>query len=309
MIVQGSTSLLALARDHWPRLVGVVVVVAVTELANMRLEFARPAFSLATVGLLVAGLSFFLIFRVGEAYERWWEARKLWGEIVNDSRSFARQATTLLQAPAQDAQARSAVERLQSELVYRQVAWVNAVRITLRGQDSWEELAPFLPADELAALDGIADKPTQILQVQGARIAGARAAGWLSELGQRTFDVTLAGLQTSQGGCERIKKTAMPDRLSYFAQVVAWAIAISIAVALIDADAGFDWIDLAVVPLLMAAFLITERLGAELKNPFESRPNDTPMSAICRTIEINLRQQLGESDVPPPLEPVKGVLM
>jgi putative membrane protein len=64
-----------------------------------------------------------------------------------------------------------------------------------------------------------------------------------------------------------------------------------------------------VTPFLMLSFLLTERLGADLKTPFANRVNDTPMTALCRTIEIDLRQQLGEAEIPEPLEPVAGVLM
>ena len=70
-----------------------------------------------------------------------------------------------------------------------------------------------------------------------------------------------------------------------------------------------DLIDMFVTPFLMLSFLLTERLGADLKNPFENRVNDTPMTAMCRTIEIDLRQQLGEGDLPEPIEPVDGILM
>ena len=77
----------------------------------------------------------------------------------------------------------------------------------------------------------------------------------------------------------------------------------------LDLGEASDIVDVTVVPLMMLAFVLTERLGAELRNPFSNHSNDVPMRALCRTIEINLRQQLGEKDVPEPLEPVKGVLM
>jgi predicted membrane chloride channel (bestrophin family) len=85
--------------------------------------------------------------------------------------------------------------------------------------------------------------------------------------------------------------------------------AITIAVAVTDPSNRLDLVDMAVVPVLMLVFVLIERLGAELKNPFENAPNDTPMTAICRTIERDLRQTLGEKEIPQPIEPVNGVQM
>jgi putative membrane protein len=112
-----------------------------------------------------------------------------------------------------------------------------------------------------------------------------------------------------QGGCERIKNTAFPDRIAYFGERVAWGIALLIPFCIIDPDNRFDAIEIAVVPLMMLAFILTDRFGAELRNPFENLPNDTPMTAICRTIGIDLREQLGEEGVPEPVQATDGVLM
>lgn len=60
---------------------------------------------------------------------------------------------------------------------------------------------------------------------------------------------------------------------------------------------------------MSSSFMVVEQLGASLKNPFENQDNDTPMTALCRTIEIDLRQQLGDTDTPPPIQPVGGVLL
>ncbi len=309
MIVEGSSTARTVLRTRWTKVVAALAIVAAVEIANDHYHLDRPAFSIAAVALMVTALSIFMVFRVNEAYARWWEARTLWGNIVNGSRSFARQATTLVAAEPGDETALREVEALRRELVYRQIAWVNALRITLRRQDEWEELAPFLASDELASLAGAASKPTQLLQRQGARLAGARAAGRLSDFGQLMLDGTLTALHDAQGGCERIKHTAVPDRVAYITQVVAWGLAVLIAVALMDSENRVDPIDMLVVPFMMLSFVIIDRLGAELRNPFENRSNDTPMTALCRGIEIDLRQQLGEKELPPPVEPVDGVLM
>ncbi|MGH0034732.1 MAG: bestrophin family protein [Myxococcota bacterium] len=309
MIVEGSTHLVRLLKPEIRPVLAVAVILVLVELGNDRLGTSRPAFSFAAVGFLVTALSIFLVFRVNEAYARWWEARTLWGRLVNASRGFARQATTLLHAPSQGGDAPDKVDALQRELVHRQIAFAFALRLSLRGQGDWHELAPLLAGDELAALDRAANKPTWLLQRQGRRIAEAQRAGRLSELGQLMLNESLNQLHDVQGGCERIKHTAFPDRVAYFSKLVAWMVASLVAIVVMDPENGFDVIDWVVVPAMMLGFVITERVGAELRNPFESRPNDTPMTALCRTIEIDLRQVLGEEEVPEPLQPEGGILM
>ncbi len=309
MILRKSTSLLTILRLNWRNLLVVAAIVLFVEAINDYVVLDRPAFSLSAVALLVTALSIFLVFRVNEAYSRWWEARTLWGGIVNTSRSFTRQILTLLVAGSENEIAGRELDLLRRELVYRQIAWVNALRISLRDEDEWEELNRFLPADELGSMRDAVNKPNQLLQRQFERLQEARGAGQLSDIGLLMLDRSLASLHDGQGGCERIKNTPFPDRVRLFSVTVAWAMAIFIPLCIIDVDNKFDAIDMLIVPFMMLAFVVTERLGAELMNPFDGEPNDTPMSTLCRSIEIDLRQQLGEQDVPPPLEPVGGVLM
>jgi putative membrane protein len=309
VITEKSTNVYRLLRPRWYLIPVVLGILFLVEFANDYIRIDRPAFSLAAVGLMVTALSIFLVFRVNEAYARWWEARALWGQLVNSSRAFARQATTLIIAGSKDEAAQLEEQALRRELVYRQIALANALRFSLRRQDQWDELAPFLGDDERKRLMQAANKPTQILQHQGERIAEARAAGLLSELGQVQMDSTLSVLHDVQGGCERIKNTPFPDNVAYITWLTAWIMAIIVAIAVTDPDNRLDLVDMIVVPLLMLGFVFIERLGAELKNPFNNAPNDTPMMALCRTIERDLRQTLGEKALPPPIEPDNGVLM
>lgn len=313
MIISGATSLRVLI---WENRVSILIVLAfvfgieTSEYFWDVINFSRPIFSMAALGLLTTALSIFMVFRVNEAYARWWEARILWGGVVNASRSFARQTTTLLKRYHEDVDADEQLIRdWQQELVYRHLAYINAMRMTLRREDDWQSLSPFLSESELAGLDSQANKATQLLQTQGRRIAELREAGILDEFGHLMLDGTLTELYSLQGACERIKNTVFPDRVAYFTQLVAWVMAVMIPVCVMEADSKLDFIDFIIVPAMMMVFIVTERLGAELKNPFMGRANDTPMSSLCRSIEIDLRQQLGETDVPEPLRPHRGVLM
>jgi putative membrane protein len=298
MVVAGSTNVIRFMRGYWIYLVVVIVVMIAVEISNDYVNYERRTLSLASIGLVVTALSIFLVFRVGEAYSRWWEARGHWGLIVNDSRSFARQITSLVTD-------RSAHTRL----VHRHLAWINALRHALRGEDDKLSTAPFISEGELAILDGAKNRATQLMQRQAQDLRELQAAGSLDPFGRLVLEETLSNLTHHQGGCEKIKTTAFPDHVAYFSRFTAWGLAITIPCVVLESDNQIDLIDMLVTPFLMLSFVLTERLGSDLKTPFANRVNDTPMTALCRTIEIDLRQQLGESEIPEPLEPVAGVLM
>ena len=308
MLVEHSATTLGLLRRHWKLIPAVLGILVLVELSNDYVGYDRPAFSIATVGLLISALSIFLAFRVNEAYSRWWEARILWGTLVNASRAFARKVVTLVGADTEDA-ARPAILALRKELLHRQIAFVNALRLTLRQEDTWDDLRPFLDDEEVASLTSTANKPSWLLQRQSTRLAGAHGRGWLSDAGQNQLDRTFSELDVGQGGCERIKNTPFPEGVSHATRIVAWGMATIVPIAITDSSNRFDLIDMVVVPILMLSFLLVERLGAELRNPFEGEPNDTPMTTLCRVVERDLGQALDEESLPPPLESEDGVLM
>ena len=147
----------------------VVYSILVVSINKMGYNFRLPTSIPALVGTL---LSILLGFRTNSAYQRWWEARKIWGAIVNDSRTFARQVLALF-VPADD----ETVRALQQELVYRQVGSSYAQTRLLRKQDPLQDLGPFLPSDEIERLKPQKSVPNAMLETQALRLADARAAG------------------------------------------------------------------------------------------------------------------------------------
>jgi putative membrane protein len=286
-----------------------ILITALVEVANDYIVYERPAFSAGAIGLLVTALAISLVFRVNEAYSRWWEARTLWGAIVNESRSWSRQVLSFLPDRERAGDETVDLTEHRQSLIYRQIAWANAVRLQLREQQEPAALAAFLSGSEADAVAVHPNPPTALLQAQAEEIAGLRSRGFVDRVSQHRMDQTLSNLTDALGGCERIKKTAFPDRVAFFTRSSAWLMALMIPVLTQSPDNAFDVIDYAVVPMMMLSFLLTERLGAELKQPFESLPNDTPMTSICRRIEIDLRASLGETDLPKPLRPENGILM
>ncbi|MGD8826889.1 MAG: bestrophin family ion channel [Myxococcales bacterium] len=315
MIIRGGTGTKRALEQFIFRNWGIMLAVLGTEqvvsiVSRYSDVLQTDVFSATAIGLLATVIGIFLVFRFNEAYQRWWEARILWGALVNESRSFAREAISLLHPDRVPALGSAAdAVRCHKELVYRHLAYCNALRLSLRRQDSWTDLAPFLDPEELEALETQANKPTQLNFAQGRQLARVLGGDTSQQLLLLQLDSTLNRILQIQGGCERIKNTAFPDEVRFVSRALVWLGAIAVPIAFLSADGEVRPVEVLATIVIVLSFMVVEQLGAALKNPFENRDNDTPMTALCRTIEIDLRQQLGETDLPPPIEPVDGVLM
>ena len=319
MIIRGGTTVLRALRDDWKTLLFFSCLTVIAEYFAVFVDKYWPLnhtdLPLLPLGVVVTPMSIFLAFQINQCYDRWWEARRLWGQLLNVSRSLARQAIMLLtdkritNIPNEEAAAKA-----HREFLYRHIAFVNVLRIILRAGTPLAEtdcqfLAQFLSDKEISQLKTAPNVPIQLLQNQGKFLALLLGKDWGEQQILLQLDNSLNQLTDIQGGCERIKRTAFPDRFNFHTRFFVWLLAILIPFSLIESDQHFDIVVMITETLLAFIFVTIERLGAELRDPFENRNNDTPMSALCRTIEIELRQQLGETKLPLPLEPVNGVLM
>lgn len=261
------------------------------------------------VAMLATALAIFLAFRNNSAYDRWWEARKIWGGIVNSSRTFGRQVTTLISLSEQPAENISA---FQQELIYRHIAWINALRLQLRKETSWEEIKPLLSSDEFKWVMERQNRATQLVQKQGLRLAeGLQQELIIESRYLEILDKTLTSLYDLQGKAERIKNTPLPRQYDYFPRVLLFLFVTLLPSGMITEleKVGSAWMVVPLATLVSYVFYVLMRVGEFNEDPFENRFSDTPLTALCRTIEIDMREQLGETDLPPKLEPVDGILM
>jgi len=315
MIVRNGTGLKRAFKRFVLRNWALILAVILTEQAVVVVSryssvLETDVFSTTAISLIATVVGIFIVFRFNEAYQRWWEARILWGGLLNESRNFTRDVVTLVsQKRVPKLTSEDDVARVQTELVYRHLAFCNALRLSLRGQESWHELEPFISGDELNELQGFASKPTRLIRSQGDRLADLIGSEMSQQLLLMRFDSTFNRLYDLQGGCERIKNTAFPDEVRFISRGLVWLSAVAVPIAFLSADRQIRLIEVLAVIVISVSFMVVEQLGASLKNPFENDDNDTPMTALCRTIEIDLRQLLGEKDIPPPIEPINGVLM
>jgi putative membrane protein len=253
----------------------------------------------AVIGIVVG-------FRNASAYERWWDARTQWGTIVNRSRSFARQILTLMwpqQAGTHDEQAE--IAGVQRELVLLQIAYVHALRQQLRGLDPLPSLARLLSKEDLAALSS-QKNPALKLQTRISEIlVAARRRQWLDQWQWQAIDQSLVSIMDAQGGTERIKNTPMPRQFDFFPRLFVQIYCLILPVGMV-VDLG--WYTPLGSTLVGFMILALERIGRVLEDPFENNIHDVCMTSITTTIEINLRQMLGETELPSPEQPINGIL-
>lgn len=257
--------------------------------------------------LISLAVSVFLGFRNNTSYDRYWEGRRLWGRLVNDARNFARLVNHLL-APdlAGTTVEASEVVTLRRALVYRAIAYVHAVRMHLRNElGERGELSPFLPADELARLAEQRNVPLAILDSISLHIAEARRRRALHARDVHLLENVLSDMCDVQGGCERIRNTPIPWSYTVLMHSIVASYCFALPFGLINTTKLLTPI---VVVLIAYAFLGLDAVGDELEDPFGTDYNDLPLATITRMVEINLRQSLGERELPALLEPVDRVL-
>ncbi len=261
---------------------------------------AMPHIPLALFG---SAIGIIVAFRNQSSYARWWEARTLWGAIVNNSRSWARQVVTVM-LPSQAGDVAELV-KMQQRLVYHQIAYVHALRQHLRGLAPWQDLAPLLDESEVVDLRAQRNIPLAIQRRMSALLRECETQSWIDIAQWRAMDSNLDDLIDAQGGAERIKNTPMPKQYDYFPQLFVEIYCALLPLALVT---HMGWLTPLGSTLVGFIFLALDKIGRDLEDPFENSIYDVPLTSITTTIEVNLRQLLGETTVPQPATPVRGVL-
>jgi len=253
--------------------------------------------------LIGLALGVFLGFRNNTSYDRYWEGRRLWGSLVNYARSYTRMVLSLIHHEATphatlDSEASRA---LQVSLVYRMIGYVHALRMHLRGEVSdFEQLASFVGRDEVDPLARDHNPPLTILTGISRELQRALRTGCLRERDLWLFETKLNDITDVQGGCERIRSTPIPYSYTVVLHSIVAAYCFGLPFGLV---ASTKLLTPVVVALIAYAFLALDAVGDEIEEPFGMDDNDLPLSTLSRMIEVNLRQALGETELPPLLAP------
>ncbi len=262
------------------------------------------------LGVLGTALAIFLGFRGNTGYARWWEARTLWGNVANNSRALARIVITAVDNACRAGKAEpDRAKSIAREVVYRQIAFAHALRLHLRGPAGLSLPLPLLAPSEHDRLATSQNRPNMILQTQAARLKDAAREDLLGTFDPIALERNLAALQDWLGACERIKNTPVPAQYAYFTRVFVWLFLALLPPSLASLfPEGSRWIAPPLALLLAFVYGVAGKVGEVCDDPFESGPHDVPLSALCAVIERDLREQLGEENLPAPPAPVDGYL-
>ena len=263
------------------------------------------------VAILGSALAIFIAFRNNSSYGRWWEARTIWGGIINSSRVLARLVITFSDSHShQENYNKERSERFKKELVYKIIAWAHALRLHLRKQSTWNEVKPFLSVQEFEQLEKYQNKPNQIHLLTGKKIYEAMANGTLSGFDSFQMEGQLLALANYQGGCERIKNTPLLRQYDFFTKVFLYTFMLLLPISLIGdfTKLNVDYLMTPVSVIISFVFAIMGKVGEVNEDPFENRITDIPLTALCNTIERDLKEMLGENDLPNQLQAENGFL-
>ena len=263
----------------------------------------------APIGTLGAAVAIFAAFRINAANARWAEARMQWATIQNSSRVLIRQlmaATT--NSVATGAATPEAATAYRREMAGRLIAFAYVLGALLRGTDMPVAAEPWLPAD-LQGLAGAVDPANLVLQSVAVRVKDGVREEMVGQFDPITLEPALAALNTAATTCERIKHTPTPRQYDYFTRVAVAAFSTLLPFGLLGALPPTDaWWTVPLTAVIAGVFIVLERVGAVLDTPFANNVNDVPITAICRDIERDLLEQLGEQPLPEPEPVVAGYL-
>ncbi len=295
------------------------------------LDLALPWLPMSAIAIAVA---FYLGFKNSASYDRMWEARKIWGAIVNASRSWAYSARDLVATTHLPEDTQIEPEELQEvrvQLVMRHIAWLDALRHQLRQVKSWEHqgrlyerhrkgvgvaeyeeslpevLARTLPEDEAAEVLDRLNPAAHLIANQSRQLSMIRDWGVIDGFAHMELQRLLKELMAQQGKAERIKNFPFPRQYATVNSLFAILFTALVPFGLLG-DLG--WLTIVFSTLISWVFLTADQIGDWSENPFEGLANDVPITSMARGIERDLLQIIGdEGELPPVREPAGKILM
>lgn len=263
--------------------------------------FENATLPLSVVSILGTAISLLLGFITNAAYNRWWEARKLWGAIVNESRTLIRQATAFF-----DNESENKAAWVQN-LANQQIAWCYVLQDVLRSKDTSQDLKDFLDAKEVEFVLNHSNQPMAIQKLQTTLLAKVFKEGTIDTYQFTTMDGTIAKLCDSMGGCERIKNTIFPIQYGFFTNLAIFMFMLLLPFALVQ-PLGIYAIPITI--LVVFFFFMIDGIAQYMQDPFENRRTDIPMLALSRTVQRDLMALSDQTNIPPPLKPDdRGILI
>lgn len=295
-----------------------------------------PWLPLSLIGTAVA---LFVGFKNNQSYDRIWEARTIWGSMVNNSRKLS----SMIRSYRSDQTLVDFGDEERRLFVYRHIAYLYQLREQLLKPTPWEHVSlrwmfgkynqmrrdrlfnrfkreidelsnrQYLSQEEIIALKDFNNKATQLLDRQSKVVQSLYEKGMINRMQQIDLQNIINSFYDDQGRAERIKNFPFPRQFASFSYVFTCIFVFLLPFGIVGEfkKLGDDvvWLTVPVGVIIGWIYVVMEMIGDYSENPFEGLYNDIPMLTICRTIEIDLLQMLGEKDVPQPIQPKQGNLL
>lgn len=292
---------------------------------------AIPWQPIALIGIAV---SFYLGFKNNSAYDRMWEARKIWGGIVNTSRTFTVMTRDFVTNEfASKKLSEEELSTIHKSIVHRHVAWVKALTYQLRMPKPWEHSAkvevelrkeggvhhdenhfekikPYLTKNEYDYVMNKGNRASHILSLQSKELLTLKINGQIDDFRHMELEKLVGEFFALQGKSERIKNFPFPRQYSTVNYLFVWIFLGLLPFGMLNVfnDSitllSSGWLVFPFTLLVSWVFILMELIGDYSENPFEGLYNDVPISTMARDIEIDIRQMLDETNLPKPLQPV-----
>ncbi|MDM0077914.1 bestrophin family ion channel [Variovorax sp. J2P1-59] len=269
-----------------PQLLATTAFAILVTVLHGRLFAWKIPLNFVPFSLIGLTLAIFLGFRNSTSYARYWEARMLWGTLLNETRTLVRQALTLADSASSDAPV----------LTARLIAFVHALRHQLRMTDPTADFERLLSPEECSRLQAARYKPAMLLLMAGEWLRDRRNMGQLSPPLAQAMELPLGRLTEALGGCERIASTPIPFTYAVIIHRTIYLYCVLLPFGLVDSIGPMTPV---IVAFIAYTFFALEALGAEIEEPFGTQPNDLALDAMSAMIEGTLREMMGETQSMP----------
>ena len=314
----------------------IVLIATVPTVLYAGFGFTWLAIPWVPVALVGTAAAFIAGFKNTQTYNRLWEARKIWGAMVNDSRTWGVMVKDFVVGDTISTEGE--LKEIHHRMIYRHVAWLTALRFQLRQPKPWEnltrsyakeylnyysvpewntkledELKPYLTKEDLTYVLAKKNRATQLLSLQSAELRRLNQKGLIQTYPQVEMAKVIKDFYTHQGKAERIKNFPYPRQFATINLFFIWLLVILLPFGMV---AQFDalgshgvWLTIPFSVIVGWVFTSLEQVGESTENPFEGGANDIPMASLSRTIEIDLREMLEETELPEPIRAKNNIVM
>lgn len=343
MLVSKNVSLKRMLEWTWQHIL-LLLLTSSAVAALYHFEIVSIKIPWVPISIIGTAVAFFVGFKNNQAYDRMWEARKIWGGIINNSRTWGMQVDGYISNLFNEQIDEKELKTIKQRLMYRHIAWLYTHREQLLVPTSWEhvsqkgriskvakyyqdvfgiglvaeeaakiKMSNLIPKEELAGLSTAKNKATQLINAQSRDLTRLRAKNVIEDFRHVELMESLQQFYELQGKNERIKKFPLPRQYAnasiYFTFIFLFLLPFSLIPEFMNlGDTGF-WLSVPVTALISWVYMTMEATGDYTENPFQGMANDIPMLSLCRTIEIDLRQMLNETELPAPIAAKKDILM